>query len=36
MALLLPSLWFLFHVFRGKHPALIVQEKAVEPTSTQP
>jgi cytochrome d ubiquinol oxidase subunit II len=36
MALLLPSLWFLFHVFRGKHPALNVQEKAAEPTSTQP
>jgi len=35
MALLLPSLWFLFHVFRGKHPALNVQEKAAEPTSTQ-
>lgn len=27
MALLLPSLWFLFHVFRGKHPTLNVQEK---------
>ncbi len=27
MALLLPSLWLLFHVFRGKHPALDVQEK---------
>ncbi len=35
MVLLLPSLWFLFHVFRGKHPALNVQEKAAEPTSTQ-
>ena len=35
MALLLPSLWFLFHVFRGKHPALNVQEQAAEPTSTQ-
>ena len=35
MALLLPSLWFLFHVFRGKHPALNVQEKAAEPASTQ-
>jgi cytochrome d ubiquinol oxidase subunit II len=33
MALLLPSLWFLFHVFRGKHPALNVQEKAAEPAS---
>ena len=34
MALLLPSLWLLFHVFRGRHPALGVQEKAAEPTST--
>ncbi len=32
------SIWLLFHVFKGKHPALIVQEKAEEtkePTSTQ-
>jgi cytochrome bd-type quinol oxidase subunit 1 len=35
MALLLPSLWFLFHVFRGKHPAPNVQEQAAEPVSTQ-
>ena len=35
MALLLPSLWFLFHVFRGKKTALNVQEKASEPASTQ-
>jgi cytochrome bd ubiquinol oxidase subunit II len=35
MAMLLPSLWFLFHVFRGKHPALNVEEKAAEPASTQ-
>ncbi len=35
MALLLPSLWLLFHVFKGKHPALNVQEKAAEPASTQ-
>jgi cytochrome bd ubiquinol oxidase subunit II len=27
MALLLPSLWLLFHVFRGKHPLPPVQEK---------
>jgi cytochrome d ubiquinol oxidase subunit II len=33
MALLLPSLWFLFHVFRGQHPALNGQEKAAEPAS---
>lgn len=26
MALLLPSLWFLFHVFRGKHPIPLVEE----------
>src|SRR6266704_85575 len=30
MALLLPSLWLLFHVFKGKHPALNGQEKAEE------
>ncbi len=30
MALLLPSLWLLFHVFRGKHPAHLVQEKTAE------
>ncbi len=35
MALLLPSFWFLFHVFRGKHPVQDVQEKAAEPASTQ-
>jgi cytochrome bd ubiquinol oxidase subunit II len=35
MALLLPSLWLLFHVFRGKNPAQNVQEKAAEPVSTQ-
>jgi cytochrome bd ubiquinol oxidase subunit II len=35
MALLLPSLWLLFHVFRGKNPAQNVQEKAAEPASTQ-
>jgi cytochrome bd-type quinol oxidase subunit 2 len=34
MALLLPSLWLLFHVFRGKHSALNVQEKEAEPAST--
>src|SRR5579864_6581074 len=33
MALLLPSLWFLFHVFRGKRPVSLV-EKVQEPTST--
>src|SRR5579864_7504618 len=33
MALVLPSLWFLFHVFRGKYPASLVEE-APEPTST--
>lgn len=33
MALLLPSLWFLFHVFRGKHSELLVEE-APERTST--
>jgi cytochrome d ubiquinol oxidase subunit II len=33
MALLLPSLWLLFHVFRGKHPGSLVGE-APEPTST--
>jgi cytochrome bd-type quinol oxidase subunit 2 len=26
MALLLPSLWFLFHVFRGKNPGLLVEK----------
>ena len=31
MALLLPSLWLLFHVFRGKNPAQLVQEKMREP-----
>jgi cytochrome bd ubiquinol oxidase subunit II len=30
MALLLPSLWLLFHVFKGKHPALNVPEKGTE------
>jgi cytochrome bd-type quinol oxidase subunit 2 len=35
MALLLPSLWFLFHVFRGKHPMPLVEE-APEQTSTHP
>jgi len=35
MAFLLPSLWFLFHVFKGKHPALSVQEQAADPASTQ-
>src|SRR2546428_2079735 len=34
MALLLPSLWLLFHVFRSKHPALNVQEKEAESAST--
>jgi cytochrome bd ubiquinol oxidase subunit II len=33
MALLLPSLWFLFHVFRGKHPEPPVEE-APERAST--
>ncbi len=33
MALLLPSLWFLFHVFRGKHPGPLVEEVS-ERTST--
>jgi len=33
MTLLLPSLWFLFHVFRGKRPVSLV-EKVQEPTST--
>jgi cytochrome d ubiquinol oxidase subunit II len=32
MALLLPSLWFLFHVFRGKHSVPLVEE-APERTS---
>jgi cytochrome bd ubiquinol oxidase subunit II len=32
MALLLPSLWLLFHVFRGKHPGALVEE-APEPPS---
>src|SRR6266516_2934915 len=35
MALLLFSFWLLFHVFKGKHSALNVQEKVVEPASTQ-
>src|SRR6266702_156043 len=35
MSLLLPSLWLLFHVFKGKHPALNVQEKEAEPASTR-
>ncbi len=35
MALLLPSLWLLFHVFRGKHSALNVQEKEGKPASTR-
>jgi hypothetical protein len=35
LALLLPSLWLLFQVFRGKNPAQNVQEKAAEPASTQ-
>ncbi len=30
MALLLPSLWFLFHVFRGKNPGLLVEGKGSE------
>jgi cytochrome d ubiquinol oxidase subunit II len=30
MALLLPSLWLLFHVFKGKNPAQLVQEKMRE------
>jgi cytochrome d ubiquinol oxidase subunit II len=30
MAFLLPSLWLLFHVFRGRHPALEVQKKESE------
>jgi cytochrome bd ubiquinol oxidase subunit II len=30
MALLLPSLWLLFHVFKGKHPALNVPEQGTE------
>jgi cytochrome bd ubiquinol oxidase subunit II len=29
MALLLPSLWFLFHVFKGKNPAPLGQEKKI-------
>lgn len=32
MALLLPSLWLLFHVFRGAHPAPIVEEKTAAST----
>jgi cytochrome bd-type quinol oxidase subunit 2 len=34
MALFLPSLWFLFQVFKGKHPALNVQEQVAEPLHT--
>jgi cytochrome bd ubiquinol oxidase subunit II len=34
MALLLPSLWFLFHVFRGKNPVPLVEEKEGKPAST--
>jgi cytochrome bd ubiquinol oxidase subunit II len=30
MALLLPSLWLLFHVFKGKHPALNISEQGTE------
>jgi cytochrome bd ubiquinol oxidase subunit II len=30
MTLLLPSLWLLFHVFKGKHPALNIPEKGTE------
>ncbi len=30
MALLLPSLWLLFHVFKGKHPVLNVPVKGTE------
>lgn len=32
MALLLPSLWLLFHVFRGGHPAPVVEEKTAAST----
>jgi cytochrome d ubiquinol oxidase subunit II len=35
MVLLFPSLWFLFHVFNGKHP-VPHGEEAAEPTSTYP
>jgi cytochrome d ubiquinol oxidase subunit II len=34
MMLLLPSLWFLFHVFKGKNPVPLIQEKGVESSST--
>src|SRR5258706_4196884 len=30
MAFLLPSLWLLFHVFRGKHPALEVRRRGAK------
>lgn len=31
MALLLPSLWLLFHVFKGRYPTDVVQEKEAGP-----
>jgi cytochrome d ubiquinol oxidase subunit II len=34
MILLLPSLWFLFHVFKGRNPASLVAAKGEESTST--
>ena len=34
MILLLPSLWFLFHVFKGRNPASLVPAKGEESTST--
>lgn len=33
MLLLLPSLWFLFHVFKGKNPVPLIEEKGIEPVS---
>jgi cytochrome d ubiquinol oxidase subunit II len=32
MSLLLPSLWLLFHVFRGAHPAHVAEEKTAAST----
>ena len=32
MSILLPSLWFLFHVFKGRNPVPLVHEKEIERT----
>lgn len=32
MSILLPSLWFLFHVFKGRNPVPLVHEKEIEGT----